>query len=79
MLFRYDIGLRTPKAVKSQAIVNLLAQFPRKEKCSLSKEIPGEVAVVELLGKKWTIRFDGLATTLNSLGIGLANLLWLGF
>ena len=72
MLFQYDIGLRTPKAVKSQAIANLLAQFPRKEKCSLSKEIPGEVAVVELLGKKWTIRFDGLATTLNSLGIVLS-------
>ena len=64
--------MRTPKAVKSQAIANLLAQFPRKEKCSLSKEIPGEVAVVELLGKKWTIRFDGLATTSNSLGIVLS-------
>ena len=70
---QYDIGLRTPKAVKSQAIADLLAQFSRKEECSLSKEIPGEVEIVELLGKKWTMRFDGLATmTLNGLGIMLS-------
>ena len=41
--------------------------------CSLSEEILGEVAVVALLGKKWTMRFDGLATmTLNGLGIMLS-------
>ena len=44
----------------------MLAQFPRKEECSLSEEIPGEVAVIELLGKKWTIRFDGSATTTSN-------------
>ena len=48
LLSQYDIGLRTPKAVKSQAIANLLAQFPGKEECSLSEEIPGEVAVAEV-------------------------------
>jgi len=65
--------LRTPKAVKSQAIVNLLAQFPGEEECSLSEEIPEEVAVVELLRKKWTMRFDGSAMkTLNGLGVPLS-------
>ena len=59
LLPQYDIDLRTPKTVKSQAIVDLLAQFPREDECSLSEEIPREVAVVELLGKKWTMRFDG--------------------
>ena len=44
----------------------MLAQFPRKEECSLSEEIPGEVAVTKLLGKKWTIRFDGSATTTSN-------------
>ena len=59
LLSQYDIGLRTPKTVNSQAIANLLPQFPREDECSLSEEIPREVAVVELLGKKWTMRFDG--------------------
>ena len=54
LLSQYDIGLRTPKAVKSQAIANLLAQFPGKEKSSLSEEILGEVAIVDAPGKKWT-------------------------
>ena len=73
MLSQYDIGLRTPKAVKSQVIIDLLAQFLGEEECSLSEEIPGEVAVVELPGKKWTIRFDGSTTTTsNGLGIVLS-------
>ena len=72
MLSQYDIGLRTPKAVKSQAIADLLAQFPEEEESSLSEEIPGEVAVVDALRKKWTMRFDGSATiTSNEVGIVL--------
>ena len=72
MLSQYDKGLRTPKAVKSQAITHLLAQFLRKEEFSLSEKIPREVAVAEIPRKKWTMRFDGLATTLNGLGIVLS-------
>ena len=73
LLSQYDIGLRTPKAVKSQAIVDLLAQFQGEEECTLSEKIPGEVVVVGLLGKKWTMRFNGSATTtLNDLGIMLS-------
>ena len=71
LLSQYDIGFRTLKVVKSQAIADLLAQFPGKEECSLCEEIPGEVAV--LMGKKQTMRFDGLAmTTSNGLGIVLS-------
>ena len=33
---------------------------------SLSEEIPREVAVAELLGKKWIMRFDGLAMTTSN-------------
>ena len=73
MLSQYDIGLKTPKAVKSKAIVDLLARFLREEECSLSDEIPREVVVVELPRKKWTMRFDGSATaTSNGLGIVLS-------
>ena len=73
MLSQYDIGLKTLKAVKSQAIADLLAQFLGKEECSLSKEIPREVAVVKLPGKKWTMRFDrSVTTTSNKLGIVLS-------
>ena len=37
----------TPKAVKSQAIEDLLAQFPGEEEFPLDDEVPGEVAVAE--------------------------------
>ena len=70
MLSQYDIGLRIPKAVKSQAIANLLEQFPGEEESSLNEEIPSEVAVVDALGKKWTMGFDGSATTTSN-GVGI--------
>ena len=70
MLFQYDIGLRTPKGVKSQVIADLLAQFPGKEESSLSEEISDEVAVVDAPGKKWTMRFDRSATTTSN-GVGI--------
>jgi len=70
LLSQYDVGLRTPEAVKSQAIADLLAQFPGKEKCSLSEEILGEVALAEIPGKKWTMRFDESVTT-TSKGLGI--------
>ena len=66
MLSQYDIGLRTLEAIKSQAIVDLLAQFPGEEESSLNEEILGEVPVAEIPGKKWTMRFDGLATTTSN-------------
>ena len=47
-----------------------MAQFPGKEESPLSEEIPGEVAVTEIPGKKWTMRFDGSATTTSN-GVGV--------
>ena len=70
MLSQYDIDLRTLEAIKSQAIVDLLAQFPGEEESSLNEEILGEVPVAEIPGKKWTMRFDGSATTTSN-GVGV--------
>ncbi|XP_023919394.1 uncharacterized protein LOC112030924 [Quercus suber] len=73
LLSQYDIGLRTPKAVKSQAIADLLAQFPWKEESSLNEEILSKVAIAEIPGKKWTMRFNGSATaSLNGVGVVLS-------
>ena len=41
----------TPKAVKSQAIAHLLAQFPGEEEFLLDDEVLGEVAMVEEVGE----------------------------
>ena len=38
----------TSKAVKSQAIADLLAQFSREEEFLLDNEIPGEVATTKV-------------------------------
>ena len=62
--------MRTPKVVRSQAIADLLTQFTGEEECPLSEEIIGEVAVVELTNKKWTMRFDGSPTEASN-GIGI--------
>ena len=40
-----------PKAVKSQAIADLLAQFPGEEEFLLDDEVLGEVAMVEEVGE----------------------------
>lgn len=62
--------MRTLKAVRSKAIANLLAQFLREEEYQLSEKILGEVAVVELPSKKWTVRFNRSATAASN-GIGI--------
>ena len=46
-LSQYDLRIGTPKAVKSQAIADLLAQFPGEEEFPLDDEVLGEVAVAE--------------------------------
>lgn len=45
--------------MKSQAITDLLAQFPRKEEFPLDDEIPGEVATAEVAEEQWFMKFDG--------------------
>ena len=52
-----------PKAVKSQAIANLLAQFPREGEFLLDDEVLGEVAMAEEIREQWVMKFDGSSTT----------------
>nr|XP_023879253.1 uncharacterized protein LOC111991691 [Quercus suber] len=56
-------GCQKPSHSKSTSTV------PRK-RSSLSEEILGEVVVAEILRKKWTMRFDGSATTTSN-GVGV--------
>ena len=69
-LSQYDLRMGTPKAVKSQAIANLLAQFPGKAEFPLDDEVPGEVAVAEEVREQWVMKFDGSFTT-HSRGVGV--------
>ena len=62
-LSQYDLRMGTLKAVKSQAIVDLLAQFPGEEEFPLDDEVPGEVAMAEEVSKQWVMKFDGSSTT----------------
>ena len=58
------------RAVKSQAIAYLLAQFLGKEEFLLDDEVPGEVATVEVTEEQWIMRFDG-SSIAHSEGAGI--------
>ena len=61
-LSQYEIITETPTAIKSQAIADLLAQFPGEDNSSISDEVPGEINEVFLVGLAdfvWTLKFDG--------------------
>ncbi|XP_075659012.1 uncharacterized protein LOC142628861 [Castanea sativa] len=70
LAYEYDLKAGTPKAVKSQAIADLLAQFPREEEFQLDDEVLGEVAVTEEVEERWVMKFDGSSTT-QSGGVGV--------
>ena len=46
-LSQYDLRTGTPRAIKSQAIANLLAQFLREEEFPLDDKVLEEVAMAE--------------------------------
>ncbi|XP_075633607.1 uncharacterized protein LOC142606090 [Castanea sativa] len=69
-LSQYDLKAGMPKAVKSQAITDLLAQFPGEEEFPLDDGVPGEVVAVEEVGERWLMKFDGSSTT-QSGGVGV--------
>uniref|UniRef100_A0A2N9I1I7 Integrase catalytic domain-containing protein n=1 Tax=Fagus sylvatica TaxID=28930 RepID=A0A2N9I1I7_FAGSY len=57
----------------SQAIADLLAQFPRKDSSSISHEVPGgvgEALLADLVDSTWTLKFDGSSTS-NLSGVGI--------
>ena len=62
-LSQYDLRMGKHRAVKSQAIVDLLAQFPGEEEFSLDDEVLGEVVMAEKVREQWVMKFDGSSTT----------------
>ena len=64
--------MRTPKAIKSQAITDLLATFTGEEEFPLDEEVPGEVAMAEAIREQWIMKFDrSLTAHLGGVGIVL--------
>jgi ribonuclease HI len=66
---QYEISTKTPTAIKSQAIADLLAQFPWEDSSTISQEVPGEVGEALLVGmadSMWTLKFDGSSTSMSS-------------
>ncbi|XP_028085915.1 uncharacterized protein LOC114286883 [Camellia sinensis] len=59
-LAEYDITCVTPKAIKSQAVADLLAQFPSGEHEPAEMPLPGEVHVsAAAIETYWDLKFDG--------------------
>ncbi|XP_050280422.1 uncharacterized protein LOC126721433 [Quercus robur] len=69
-LLQYDLRMGTPRAMKSQAIADLLTQFPGEEEFPLDDEVPGEVAMAEEVKEQWVMKFDESSTT-HSGGVGV--------
>ncbi|GMP78570.1 hypothetical protein CsSME_00034472 [Camellia sinensis var. sinensis] len=64
-LAEYDITCKAPKAIKSQALADLLAHFPSGEHEPPSDELPGDefqAAEVNTEGE-WSLSFDGSSTS----------------
>ena len=53
----------TLRAVKSQVITGLLAQFSGEEEFLLDDGVPGEVAVAKEVREQWVMKFYGSSTT----------------
>ena len=49
--------------MKSQAIADLLAQFPREEEFPLDDEVLREVVMAEEIREQWVMKFNGSSTT----------------
>ena len=69
-LSQYHLRTGTPKAVKSQTIADLLAQFPGEEEFPLDDEVLGEVAMAEEIKEQWVMKFDESSTTYSE-GVGV--------
>ncbi|CAL8089328.1 unnamed protein product [Prunus armeniaca] len=77
-LSEFDITCTTPKGIKGQAVIDMLALFPEIEESTLSKEVLGELpeivdAVME--EEPWILYFDGSSTSKGGgAGVVLINL-----
>uniref|UniRef100_A0A2N9JB12 RNA-directed DNA polymerase n=1 Tax=Fagus sylvatica TaxID=28930 RepID=A0A2N9JB12_FAGSY len=84
-LSQYEISTETPTAIKSQAIADLLAQFPGEDGSTISQEVPGEVGGALLVGMAdsiWTLNFDEYEAYITGLaiahGMGIKHLRVIG-
>ncbi|CAL9019486.1 unnamed protein product [Prunus brigantina] len=72
-LSEFDITCTTPKAIKGQAVIDMLALFPEIEESTISTEVLGELpemAAVITEAEQWTLYFDG-SSTLKGGGAGV--------
>jgi hypothetical protein len=72
-LSQYEIIIETPTTIKSQAIIDLLAQFSGEDSSSISHEVPrgvGEALLADLVDSIWTLKFNGSSTSTSS-GVGI--------
>ena len=72
-LSQYEIVAETPTAIKSQAIADLLAQFPGEDNSFIFDEVPvevNEVFMIDVADATWTLRFDGSFTAVSN-GAGI--------
>ncbi|KAI5350543.1 hypothetical protein L3X38_003434 [Prunus dulcis] len=76
-LSEFDITCITSKAIKGQAVIDMLALFPEVEESMLSKEVLGELPkIVAIVTKEepWTLYFDGSSTSKGGgAGVVLVN------
>ncbi|CAL2271820.1 unnamed protein product [Prunus armeniaca] len=65
-LSEFDITCTTPKAIKGQAVIDMLALFPEIEESTISKEVLGELPeIVAVITEEepWTLYFYGSSTS----------------
>lgn len=65
-LSEFDITCITPRAIKGQALIDMLALFQEGDTTTLSKEVLGEFpeeSTLVVQDDLWTLHFDGSSTT----------------
>ncbi|CAL8112472.1 unnamed protein product [Prunus armeniaca] len=65
-LSEFDITCTTPKAIKGQAVIDMLALFLEVEDSTFSEEVLGELPKIVAIATEeepWTLYFDGSSTS----------------
>ncbi|XP_026419870.1 uncharacterized protein LOC113315835 [Papaver somniferum] len=65
----FDIVCVSPKAIKVQAVADLLAAFPGEDSTTLQDDVPGEFPEISVVKEEMCLLyFDGSATPSNDIG-----------
>ncbi|XP_026450551.1 uncharacterized protein LOC113350631 [Papaver somniferum] len=65
----FDIVCVSPKAIKGQAVADLLAAFPGEDSTILQDDVPGKFPEISIVKEEtWLLYFDGFATPSNDTG-----------